>query len=265
MEEEVILLKGYIADFTHIKDTQLVAAFSEALLRTVEDDEIILQMSYQHRPNISLGVDDTMIDDFNKGLNYYRRNGYSVTVRNSGGRSVVNDPGILNFSLIMKANQTGTERYHMFFDFMEKALEPLNLDFKLGMISGAYCPGTYDISINGKKVAGTAQRKIGDNALVGCYLSVNGNQMERSEVVKKFYEIINGPIEVNPYKMTTLQDEALREITIPNVTTMLIAYFRTLVDSISFVDVQELEESEAVKTAKQRIIDQDKRYLSTKK
>ena len=258
-------MKGYIADLTHIKDVHTSAAISDVLLREVEEDAIILQLKTSHRPNISLGVDDTLVDDFNKGLSFYRRNGYSVHFRSYGGRSVVHDSGELNFSFILKASQSGTERYHIFFDFLKEALSPLELDFSLGIIQGSYSFGTYDISVNGKKIGGMFQRKTGDNAQVGCYLNINGDQMQRSEIIKRFYELTGNDIEVNPYKMSTLEDVLLRPITIPNITTLLIAHFRDYVESVSFININEIEASEGFKLAKERVINQDKKYLSTKK
>lgn len=258
-------MKGYIADLTHIKDVHTSAAISDVLLREVEEDAIILQLKTSHRPNISLGVDDTLVDDFNKGLSYYRRNGYSVHFRNYGGRSIVHDSGVLDFSFILKASQSGTERYHILFDFIKEALSPLGLDFNLGIIQGSYSFGTYDISVNGKKVGGMFQGKTGNNAQVRCYLNVNGDQMQRSETIKRFYELTGNDIEVNPYKMGTLEDVLLRPTSIPNITTLLIAHFRNYVESVSFININEIEESEAFKLSKERIINQDRRYLSTKK
>lgn len=258
-------MKGYIADLTHIKDVHTSAAISDVLLRELDEDAIILLLKTSHRPNISLGVDDTLVDDFNKGLSFYRRNGYSVHFRNYGGRSIVHDPGVLNFSFILKSNQSGTERYHLLFEFLSEALAPLELDLSLGIVQGTYAFGTYDISINGKKVGGMFQSKTGDNAQVGCYLNVNGDQMHRSETVKRFYELTGHSLDINPYKMSTIEDQRLKPTTIPNITTLLIAHFRNYVDSVSFVNVDAVEEQQEFKVAKERIINQDKKYLSTKK
>ena len=115
------------------------------------------------------------------------------------------------------------------------------------------------------KVGGMFQGKTGNNAQVRCYLNVNGDQMQRSETIKRFYELTGNDIEVNPYKMGTLEDVLLRPTSIPNITTLLIAHFRNYVESVSFININEIEESEAFKLSKERIINQDRRYLSTKK
>ncbi len=55
-------------------------------------------------------------------------------------------------------------------------------------IADSYCPGTYDLSIDGKKIAGTAQRRIKDGVAVMMYLSINGDQPARGSLVRRFYQ-----------------------------------------------------------------------------
>lgn len=43
-------------------------------------------------------------------------------------------------------------------------------------IVGSYCPGSYDLSINGQKFAGISQRRIRNGVAVQIYLCVNGKQ-----------------------------------------------------------------------------------------
>ena len=42
-------------------------------------------------------------------------------------------------------------------------------------IVGSYCPGSYDLSIKGKKFAGISQRRIRKGVAVQIYLCVNGS------------------------------------------------------------------------------------------
>ena len=48
-------------------------------------------------------------------------------------------------------------------------------------IVGSYCPGSYDLSIKGKKFAGISQRRIRKGVAVQIYLCVNGSGSERAE------------------------------------------------------------------------------------
>lgn len=229
-------MKGILADFTNEDNIQLIGAHSDLLLRNLEVNTMVFQILNQKDKNVSTGYDDTKVPHFQKGIQYYKDNGYKVSIRNSGGRSVVNDPGVLNFSLMFKSTDSIEKVYLIFYRFIVDALKPLNLSIKFGEIKGAYCPGAFDISIDLQKVAGTAQRRVGNNTLVGCYLSVNGDQEARSTLVSNFYKITEGDIEVDPQKMTTLEDKVKRNVSIDEIKTLLINHFKTLVDTTESFD-----------------------------
>lgn len=56
-------------------------------------------------------------------------------------------------------------------------------------IIGSYCPGTYDLSIDGKKFAGISQRRVRGGVAVQIYLCIKGSGSERAALIKHFYEI----------------------------------------------------------------------------
>src|SRR5699024_10148502 len=70
-------------------------------------------------------------------------------------------------------------------DLVDAALE--GADVKAYEIHGSYCPGSYDLSINGKKFAGVSQRRIKNGVAVQIYLSVSGFGAARAEIMKEFY------------------------------------------------------------------------------
>ena len=55
-------------------------------------------------------------------------------------------------------------------------------------IVGSYCPGTYDLSIDGRKFAGISQRRVKKGVAVQIYLCINGSGSQRAEVIREFYE-----------------------------------------------------------------------------
>jgi octanoyl-[GcvH]:protein N-octanoyltransferase len=56
-------------------------------------------------------------------------------------------------------------------------------------IVGSYCPGSYDLSIGGKKFAGISQRRLKRGVAVQIYLCVNGSGSRRAELVRGFYRL----------------------------------------------------------------------------
>jgi lipoate-protein ligase A len=52
---------------------------------------------------------------------------------------------------------------------------PLNISDIFNTIEHSYCPGKFDLSIDGKKFAGISQRRVRGGIAVQIYLCVEGN------------------------------------------------------------------------------------------
>jgi octanoyl-[GcvH]:protein N-octanoyltransferase len=95
-------------------------------------------------------------------------------------------------------------------------------------VSDSYCPGEFDLSIDGKKFAGISQRRIKKGIGIMIYLSVNGNQQARGELVRDFYQASLGEDfgqknfpPVNPDSMANLSDLLKADLTVANMVTRL--------------------------------------------
>lgn len=203
-----------------------------------------MQIFSQKNKAISIGFDDTKAPFFKEGVDYYRSQGYQVGIRGAGGRSVANDEGILNFSLQFKTDLTPHEQYVFFHQFMQDALSPLGIKFDLGLVEGAYCPGKYDISIDGRKVSGTASRSVNGNALVGGFLAVTGDQKKRSKVISRFYEITNDVIRVDPAKMGTIEEAVGRPISTAEVKGLLLEHFHKIASDVEPYDISQIPQED---------------------
>src|SRR5699024_11388099 len=56
-------------------------------------------------------------------------------------------------------------------------------------IVGSYCPGDYDLSINGVKFAGISQRRVKNGISIQIYLDINGHRDIRANIIKDIYLI----------------------------------------------------------------------------
>ncbi len=154
--------------------------------------------AWVHHRTIVMGIQDTKLPFLKKGLDFLEENGFRAIVRNSGGLAVVLDEGVLNFSLIFPENEQKIE-INRGYDAMWKLVQLMFSDFPVKMeareIVGSYCPGSYDLSINGQKFAGISQRRIRNGVAVQIYLCVNGSGAERASLVKGFYDAAKGNAE----------------------------------------------------------------------
>ncbi|MGE7648424.1 lipoate--protein ligase family protein [Peribacillus frigoritolerans] len=154
--------------------------------------------AWVHHRTIVMGIQDTKLPFLKKGLDHLEEYGFRSIVRNSGGLAVVLDEGVLNFSLIFPENEQKIE-INRGYDAMWELVQLMFSDFPVKMeareIVGSYCPGSYDLSINGQKFAGISQRRIRNGVAVQIYLCVNGSGAERASLVKGFYDAAKGNAE----------------------------------------------------------------------
>ncbi|MGM9985888.1 MAG: biotin/lipoate A/B protein ligase family protein [Bacillaceae bacterium] len=185
-----------------------------------------------HAPTIVLGIQDTRLPHLQDGISFLREHGYDVIVRNSGGLAVVLDDGILNLSLLFK-EQEGTisinEGYDTMYALIKEALKDFHVDIQAYEIKGSYCPGSYDLSIDGKKFAGISQRRIRGGIAVQIYLCVNGSGANRATLIKNFYEQSkkDSPTRydvpaIEPNVMASLTELLNKELTIVDMQLLLL-------------------------------------------
>ncbi len=178
-----------------------------------------LQQPFLHfwtttEPTLILGINDRHLPKLESGLEQLVNQRYQYFLRNSGGLAVISDPGVLNVSLFLPNRShplSVDDAYEVIAELMRQSLP----QWQLGTyeITDSYCPGKYDLSVNGQKIAGIAQRREKDAIVLMLYMSVFGNQDSRSETVANFYEVADAYSQtkwnfpkVNKASMTSLVD-----------------------------------------------------------
>lgn len=148
--------------------------------------------TWVHHDTIVLGIQDTRLPHLQKGLEFLQEQGYKTIVRNSGGLAVVLDDGVLNVSLILPEGAgkiSIDDGYETMTQFVEDMLAPYHLTIEAREIVGSYCPGRYDLSVNGKKFAGISQRRLRNGVAVQIYLCADGSGASRAATIRDFYQI----------------------------------------------------------------------------
>lgn len=168
---------------------------------------------WQLPQTLILGMKDSRVPYFNDALETVRREDYRLLLRNAGGLGVISDSGVLNVSLILPKDEASElsidDGYQTMVDWLNRTRFGA-LGIEIGEITDSYCPGKFDLSIGGKKIAGIAQRRVKDGVAIMMYLSVDGDQNVRGKIVRSYYQSglkdkfgIDYP-PVNPASMTTL-------------------------------------------------------------
>lgn len=126
------------------------------------------------------------------------KRGYPVSVRETGGGAVIQSSGTVNvsitFTMPMKIDDRIREAYKFLCEPIMQILRQRGTDPTYGAVEGAMCDGAYNIVVNGRKLAGTAQRwrqakMTGESyAVLGhLVLSVDADHSAACRVVNEFH------------------------------------------------------------------------------
>lgn len=210
-------------------------AMGDALLRLVNEAD---SPSFLHfwpiEDMIILGMMDTKLPYLEDGIQLLEQAGYTVRVRPAGGLGVVADEGILNLSLILAEDENEKisidDGYEVMLALVRQVFAPFGKKVEAYEIPDSYCPGTYDLSIDGKKFAGIAQRRFKHGIGIMMYLSIEGDQKRRGERMRDFYAAgLKGEETrwkfpaVNPDSMANLTDLLGVPLSVPQVKEMIVS------------------------------------------
>lgn len=193
----------------------------QTLALNLEPQKLVIR--FWSTEGVIFGKLDTLLPEFEKGFNTIQNAGYKTLVRKAGGLAVVCDSGILNLSILYSKDTPFigglNESYTFGVDLIRYLLEDMHLDIEVGEVSTSYCPGKYDLSVNGKKFSGMAQYRSKNAVMLLVTLCVNGDQQNRCELIKEFYNKANPNKDakypqINVSSMKTLSTLSDKDITV---------------------------------------------------
>ncbi|KZE38471.1 octanoyltransferase [Bhargavaea cecembensis] len=146
--------------------------------------------TWVHDRTIVLGIQDHRLPYIEDATELLRLNGWRPIVRNSGGLAVVLDEGILNITIALSEKGRAIDipaGYEVMLEFVRMLLPEAAGRIEAYEIVGSYCPGSYDLSIGGRKFAGISQRRLRGGIAVQIYLCVEGSGSERARLIGDMY------------------------------------------------------------------------------
>lgn len=227
--------------------------------------------TWVHYNTIVLGIQDTKLPFLEEGIEYLHQQNYHAIVRNSGGLAVVLDEGVLNISLILPEAEKGIDinrGYDAMWLLVRNMFADLNPNIEAREIEGSYCPGSYDLSIAGKKFAGISQRRLRKGIAVQIYLCVNGSGSERAELIKGFYKVAHKgeptrfvyPV-VTPHVMSSLSELLNVDLAITDVMLRLLNELKSN-SGLLYAGPLTEHELELLPAYYQRIVDRNEKIIT---
>lgn len=172
-------------------DPLLPFAFDEWQGRLMTDPGKIAVHFWRHEKAFILGLRDWKLPHAKEAVQWLETLGYQTAVRHSGGAAVPLDPGVLNVSVILPNEDYSfayRDHFERFYEWIEACFMTMGVHISKGEVAGSYCPGDYDLSLQGLKFCGIAQRRQTKSTVIQAFINVEGSGEERANVVKQFYD-----------------------------------------------------------------------------
>jgi len=171
---------------------------------------------WRHPRAFVLGTRDSRLPGAAKAVRWLEAQGRSALARSSGGAAVPLDAGVVNVSLVLPipegSRQDFRNDFARMYDLIRLAAARHGADVRRGEVAGSYCPGDFDLSMDGLKFCGIAQRRLLRAMIIQAFVLVEGSGPKRAELVRSFYDRAavgaapgSYPI-VRPEVMTSLAD-----------------------------------------------------------
>ncbi|EHL78727.1 MULTISPECIES: lipoate--protein ligase family protein [Bacillus] len=227
--------------------------------------------AWVHHQTVVLGTQDTKLPFLQDGLRVLENAGYRYIVRNSGGLAVLLDEGVLNLSLIFPDTEKGIDidrGYDAVWKLVQLMFHDYPEEIEAREIIGSYCPGSYDLSIRGKKFAGISQRRIKNGVAVQIYIGVTGSGAERAELIRKFYQAGKKDIvtkweypEIRPEVMASLAELIDPALSMTKVMTRFFTALKTVSETL-YMSQLEGEEIELYQYYLKRVTERNEKLLA---
>lgn len=263
---------------------QSVSALTQSPLESFAADDTLCDLvgqgmsaptirTWVHNSSVVLGIQDHRLPFVHAGMDLLKERGYMPIVRNSGGLAVVLDSGILNISLVISEQERKIdidEGYELMVELIRRLFPQAADKIEAYEIVGSYCPGSYDLSIDGKKFAGISQRRLRQGIAVQIYLSIEDSGSERAKLIRDFYEValqnemtkFEYP-KVRPEVMASLSELLGEELTVSQTVQDLQLLLYQTSEQLLMGGLQD-SELEQYQFYLQRVFDRNKKMLTRK-
>lgn len=212
---------------------QLAFAHANTLLALTKECQQPIIHFWTLEKTVILGMMDTKLPELTAATDQLTAAGYHYFVRNAGGLGIVADPGILNLGFYLPEvadHLSINAAYELMKTLFSETFNTSNITIEHFEVQHSYCPGEYDLSINGQKFAGIAQRRSKNGIAILLYASIEGDQQARGTLMQHFYQAGKAQQQtrwtfpdVHPETMANLADLLHQPLTVASVSQQLSA------------------------------------------
>ena len=269
----------YIPEWRFIDES--LSARNRSALESFAADDTLCQLvgqkksaptirTWVHDDTVVLGIQDHRLPHISKAIDMLEKEGYKAIVRNSGGLAVVLDKGVLNISMIFTEQDKSIDintGYEVMMEFVRLLFPEAGDRIEAYEIVGSYCPGSYDLSIDGLKFAGISQRRLRQGIAVQVYLCIEGSGSARAELIRKLYEVgLQGEETkftyptIKPEVMASLSELLEIELTVSDIVIRIQLLLQSLANDVLVGGIQ-ADEMDLYSFYLHRVFERNKKML----
>jgi octanoyl-[GcvH]:protein N-octanoyltransferase len=169
-------------------------------------------MVWRCQPALLVTRSETRLPHFDGATANMKAIGWPVLLRKSGGGACPVGAGTVQVSMIEAAFPAATmnAKYALLARLIQATLGSFHITALTGSVAGAFCPGSYDLAVQGKKIAGMSQHWFRNRRGIHCVVTATSINIEEppdllAGVVNRFYESAGSPLRCQPAALTNIR------------------------------------------------------------
>lgn len=168
---------------------------------------------------------DTHLPHFRKSSDQMAAAGWPVILRKSGGGACSVGPGTVQVATIELAIRGATmnAKYEALTELIQSTLHFYGVIARTGAVARAYCPGSYDLAVQGRKIAGMSQHWFRNRRGIRCVVTVASINVEEApdmlaDAVNWFYSNVGSPVRCQSTSLTSVRLNSGENVEAGNLT-----------------------------------------------
>lgn len=159
-----------------------------------------LLLIWRSQPALLVSRSETRLPGFAAARARLQADGWPVVLRKSGGAACPVGPATVQASIVEPAPPAATlnDRYAVLATVIQSALAAYGIVARAEFVAGAYCPGSYDLAVDGRKIAGMSQHWFRNRSGMRCIVTGASVNVEEppdvlAQIVNQFYSDAGSP------------------------------------------------------------------------
>lgn len=221
-------MKWVLTTDRELVDPQVAIARDDMLLDQVAagDAPATLRI-WQTTQSIAVPRHFSLNDRFANAARTLADQGWPIALRSSGGSAMPQGPGILNVSMVFSHDRSMSIEavFQLLTDPLSAFCNGLGFSAGVGSVPNSFCDGRYNLVVNQRKLAGTAQKRKKHAVLAHAALQIDLDLTAICRSINYLNEQIDRDERCRPDAATTMAMVLGRDISRAEIVQRLEAFF----------------------------------------